>query len=114
MFPVTDLLHYRYLKIIQYDNNIDEMLGMSGIKAESPDILPVVAKYENYSEPISFEKLTECIRRVTKIIFYNSDDEKIENRVNNTMDWSMYISQNLFTSKASNAIRSEAELYEFE
>ena len=114
MFPVTDLLHYRYLKIIQYDNNIDEMLGMIGIKAESPDILPVVAKYENYSEPISFEKLTECIRRVTKIIFYNSDDEKNENRVNNTMDLSMYISQNLFTSKASNAIRSEAELYEFE
>ena len=47
-------------------------------------------------------------------VVHSGDDEKIENRVNNTIDWSMYISQNLFTSKASNAIRSEAELYEFE
>ena len=114
MFPVNDLLYYSNTKVIQYDNNLDEMLGMLGIEYNCPDILPIIQKYQDISIPISFEKIRNCMKKVYKYFYKIENEEKLENRIEYTLDVSMMVSKNIFTKEATNAIRVEAEKYEFE
>ena len=113
MIPVTDLIEYKDCRIKQYDDSYDEFLGLFGIESNCPDIPPVISKYESKSSPIPYETLEKVISNTLKIIFYVEDEEKLKEKVENEMDWSMIFSKSLFKNTAKNSIRIEAEKYDF-
>jgi hypothetical protein len=114
MFPIMDLLNYRGITIKQYDNSIDELLALSGIEADCPLVPPIVEKYQDNSKPISFDNVYKCLESIYSIMFANKDSETISRLIENTIDYSMMVSQKLFLKSAINSIRQEAEKYEFE
>lgn len=114
MLPVMDILNYNHTTIRQYDNNLDEMLGMVGIKSYCPEIPPVIEKYQNQSNVIELEKLINCMRIVYRYFFSITSSERLDAVIEKTLDISMIFSLNIFRADALNSIRVEAEKYEFE
>lgn len=114
MFPVMDILNYTDTKVLQYDNNLDEMLGMLGIEYNCPEIPPIIKKYKERSNPIELGNIINCMKAAYKYFYNIKDEQSLENRIEYTLDVSMMVSQNIFTSNAINTIRVEAEKYEFE
>lgn len=114
MFPVIDLTHVEGVKFEQYSDSIDEMLAMVNMDVYTPKRLRVVEENKEYSLPIPYETIYECLKNVYRKILKIESEEQLDNTVNYALNISKKVSTLIFTEDATNSIRVQAKEIEFE
>ena len=114
LLPVEDLMCYKGVRVIQYEDSVDNILASLGIENEFPEIPPVVTKYKERSKPIPYETLEKAIRKILNAVYVKADDETLDDILEEIMRNSRIRAHNIFTENAINAIYQKTKEYIYE
>ena len=109
MLPVCDIEHIEGVKFEQYSNSIDEMLAMINLEVYTPQRLRVVEDNNEFSKPIPYNTIYECLKNVYGKILKLDGEEQLENMVNKALNISKQVSSLIFKETALNPIRVKAK-----
>lgn len=105
MFPVEDLLHYRYYDFDQTDPQVDQMIKTLGIKPKlNPYLCPIIAENINNSKPIDFKVYKSCFANMFKKMNPKESDKSISNKVGNLFILTQLYSHSLFDDNSIGSI----------
>lgn len=113
LLPVEDLICYKGVKAIQYEDSVDNFLASLGIENEFPEIPPVITKYKDRSKPIPYETLEKAIRNMMGVVYVNQDDDTLDDIFENIMRNSRIRSHLTFNENAINSIYQKTKEYNY-
>lgn len=115
MFPVEDLLHYKYYDFDQTDPQVDQIFKTLGIKPKlDPYTNPIIAENINNSKPIDFNTYKSCFTNLFKKINPNKSEKLIKRKVENLSIISQLYAHSIFDENSISSIsrHSRKELAE--
>lgn len=108
LYPVTDLLCFNDIKFIQHDDVLDDVICSILECDDKSETAPIIVNNKTNSLPISIDKLYDCLFNLYKVLYNKYSDDKIIKIINRTLEISKLVSEQVFSSSATNAIRQEA------
>ena len=105
MFPVEDLLHYRYYDFDQTDPQVDQMIKTLGIKPKlNPYLCPVIAENIQNSKPIDFKVYKNCFVNMFKKMNPKENEKSITDKVENLFILTQLYAHSLFDDNSIGSI----------
>lgn len=109
MFPVEDLLHYKYYNFDQTDPVVDQMFKTLGVKPKlDPYTNPIIAENINNSKPIDFNTYKSCFINLFKKMNPKESETSIKDKVENLFIISQLYAYELFDDNAIGSISQNA------
>lgn len=108
MFPVEDLIHYKYFDFDQTSPQIEDMLKLIGKSVTKNSLdCPIIAENINNSKPIPLENYKKCLINIFKKLNPEKPEKQVKENVSSILTLSKLCSFELFDKNAIGSISKD-------